>query len=199
MENFRSEQWLREERRLIALVRARRDPEAFAALYRAFAPPLFNYVLLPKLADAHAANDVLADTFHRVLERFHQFEPRDTSMYFWIKAIGENLAIDWFRRHARTHRALASLERMIAAVSDPDASVDAADPNLGPRVATILASIHGRYKAAIALRFFDELPRAECARRLDISIGTFDVLLLRALRAFHKQWLATFGDHPHGD
>jgi DNA-directed RNA polymerase specialized sigma24 family protein len=35
-----------------------------------------------------------------------------------------------------------------------------------------------------------ELPREECARRLGVTIGTFDVLLFRAVRAFRKH----FGD-----
>jgi RNA polymerase sigma-70 factor (ECF subfamily) len=36
-----------------------------------------------------------------------------------------------------------------------------------------------------------ELSREDCARRLGVTIGTFDVLLFRAVRAFRKH----FGEH----
>ena len=52
-----------------------------------------------------------------------------------------------------------------------------------------------RYRTAIELRLVQELPREECAKRLDVTIGTFDVLLFRAVRAFRKQ----FGDRSSGD
>ena len=45
-----------------------------------------------------------------------------------------------------------------------------------------------RYRLAIELRLVQELPREECAKRLTITIGTFDVLLFRAVRAFRKHF-----------
>ena len=51
-----------------------------------------------------------------------------------------------------------------------------------------------RYRIAIELRLIQELPREVCARRMNVTIGTFDVLLFRAVRAFRKQ----FGDHDDG-
>ena len=47
-----------------------------------------------------------------------------------------------------------------------------------------------RYRVAITLRLIDELSRDECASQLGVTIGTFDVLLFRAVRAFRKR----FGD-----
>ena len=45
-----------------------------------------------------------------------------------------------------------------------------------------------RYRIAIELRLIQELPREDCAKRLGVTIGTFDVLLFRAVRAFRKQF-----------
>ena len=44
------------------------------------------------------------------------------------------------------------------------------------------------------VRMLEDLPRAECARRMEIAIGNFDVLLLRALRAFRGAWVARHGE-----
>jgi RNA polymerase sigma factor (sigma-70 family) len=197
--SFADPVWLVEERRLIARVRDARDKESFAALYRAFAPPLYQQVLLPKLADRQAADDVLAETFQKVLERFYQYESREQSMYFWVKTIAGNLVNDWFRRHARTRRALTSFEDMLL-VLPRDANHDASSndaPRLQQAIATVLGQLHPRYRTAIELRFLQDLARHDCAAQLSVSVATFDVLMLRALRAFHKQWMTSVGDIPH--
>ncbi len=56
-------------------------------------------------------------------------------------------------------------------------------------VATALARINPRYRRALELRFFEDQDRDRCAAALEVKIGTFDVLLLRALRAFRAAWL----------
>jgi RNA polymerase sigma-70 factor (ECF subfamily) len=62
-----------------------------------------------------------------------------------------------------------------------------------------------RYRTAIELRLVQELPREECARRLGVTIGTFDVLLFRAVRAFRKHFGDrtasgdVLGDHTSGE
>jgi DNA-directed RNA polymerase specialized sigma24 family protein len=39
----------------------------------------------------------------------------------------------------------------------------------------------------------DDKSREECAAAMNVKLGTFDVLLLRALRAFRKEWDAVIG------
>ena len=52
----------------------------------------------------------------------------------------------------------------------------------------VLAGIHVRYATVIRLRLCEEKPRAVCAAALGVSVETFDVLLLRAVRAFRKAY-----------
>jgi RNA polymerase sigma-70 factor (ECF subfamily) len=95
----------------------------------------------------------------------------------------------------------------VASESDPASHADAqliADEERrahAARIAAALGEISERYRAAIELRLVEELPREDCAQRLGVTVGTFDVLLFRAVRAFRKQ----FGDrreevesHGHG-
>ena len=56
-------------------------------------------------------------------------------------------------------------------------------------VAAALGRINPRYRRALELRFFEERERGDCAAALEIKLGTFDVLLLRALRAFRAAWV----------
>lgn len=61
-------------------------------------------------------------------------------------------------------------------------------------IARVLESINPRYRRAIELRFLEEQPREACATALGVTLGTFDVVLLRALRAFRAQWSAAIGE-----
>jgi RNA polymerase sigma factor (sigma-70 family) len=170
------------------------DSAAFSELYRAYAPAIFARVLLPKLGNREAAEDALAETFRTAFERLEAFEPQEVSVYFWLARIAANKAIDLHRAKRTTGRALAGFEDLAAAIADhpPDPGelfelrADIVDVRAAVR--TVLDRLNDRYRRAIELRFVEDLPRDECAKALDVKIGTFDVLVLRALRAFRKEW-----------
>ena len=115
-------------------------------------------------------------------------------MFFWLSRIATNKALDMHRAKATTGRALASFENLTAplgeAPPDPGELFDLRGDALRTTKAVreVLGRLNERYRRAIELRFADELPREVCAAALDVKLGTFDVLLLRALRAFRKEW-----------
>ena len=59
---------------------------------------------------------------------------------------------------------------------------------LEARIGVALSQLNPRYRRAIELRFLEERERADCAEAMEVKLGTFDVLVLRALRAFRKAW-----------
>lgn len=194
--SFDSRDWLRWERRCVE--RARRgDQRAFGELYRAFAGPLYNRVLYPRLGHAEAAEDVLAETFRVAYERLDQFEDRGGSIWYWLCRIGINKATDMYRKRARRSRALVNFEHLLTPVAGDPTRPDVAEEQRQERrrlrraVQTVLERIKPRYRRAIELRFFEQRSRTECADMMEVRVGTFDVLILRSLRAFRKQWLAS--------
>ncbi len=78
--------------------------------------------------------------------------------------------------------------------TDPDSHADAqliADQERKAhreRIDATLAVLTERYRIAIELRLVQELSREECAKRLGVTVGTFDVLLFRAVRSFRKHF-----------
>jgi RNA polymerase sigma-70 factor (ECF subfamily) len=196
--DFSSEQWLARERGLVARAREG-DREAVAELYRAFAPRLYARVLMPRLGNRQAAEDALSETFRTALERLEQFDHRGVSLYFWLSRIAVNRATDMHRVKARTRRALTSFEELLAPLRPsaprPEKQVVEAerDALLREAVADVLARLRPRYARAITLRFLEDRSRPECAAALEVKLGTFDVVLLRALRAFRKEWEAQVG------
>jgi RNA polymerase sigma-70 factor, ECF subfamily len=195
---------LRWEQGLIARARTG-DREAFAEIYRAYAQAVFAKVLLPKLGNRDAAEDALAETFRTAFERLGGFESRDVSLYFWLSRIATNKALDMHRARATTGRALASFETLVAplgeAPPDPAILLDlrADSERMKAGVKDVLERLNPRYRSAIELRFVEDLDREECAAALGVKLGTFDVLLLRALRSFRKEWTTRFGEEAAHD
>jgi RNA polymerase sigma-70 factor (ECF subfamily) len=191
---FNDPAWLEEERRLLGELR-RGDRTAFSRLYRAFAQPLYARVLLPKLGDRQAAEDVLAESFRIMLEKLDQYEDRGGSIWSWLATVAANKARDVERERARRGQALRGFALLSAPLLDgqpPGPGDDAGDGvQLQAAVARVMDEINPRYGRALTLRFIEDRPRVECAELLDVKVATFDVLLLRALRAFRQRWVAT--------
>jgi RNA polymerase sigma-70 factor (ECF subfamily) len=183
------------ERRWIAAVR-KGDRAAFAELYRAFARTLYAQVLMPRLGDAAAAEDALAETFRAALEHWDEYRDEGISIWFWLARIAANKAIDQQRVRARGSRALASAEAMLAPFRDgrdPTAELHGFldGPAVRAQIDRVLAQINPRYRRTLELRFLEGRGRNECAQLLEVRVASFDVLLLRALRAFRAQWTAS--------
>lgn len=196
MEDLNEAERLRWERERLGRARAG-DRAAFADLYRAYSGAIFARVLLPKLGDRAAAEDALSETFRTAFERLSSFEERGVSLFYWIARIAQNKALDMHRARGATGRALTSFERLVAPLAEAPPAADdlyvmrADRLRIEGAVKEVLGRLNPRYRRAIELRFGEELSREECAAALDVKIGTFDVLVLRALRAFRKEWSET--------
>ena len=170
---------------------------AFSELYEAYAPRLYSHVLLPRLGNASAAEEALAETFRSALEHLGGYERQPGGIFRWLTTIAMNKAADIHRERARTGKALASFESLVAPLREgPEGIIEGRldQQRLRVAVAGVLAEIPPRYRRAIELRVLQDLPRADCADRMEITIGNFDVLLLRALRAFRQAWVQRHGE-----
>ncbi len=183
-------QW---EQALVA--RAKRgDRSAFGELYDAYAGDLYRKILMPRLGNAQAAEDALAETFRSAIERLDAFEHREISIFHWLSRIAHNKAMDMHRARAVTGRRIADLRVLLEPLSAPQQGADALmelaveSSEVHGQVSKVLGELNPRYRRAIELRFFEERSREECAADLDVKLGTFDVVLLRALRAFRTRW-----------
>lgn len=189
---YQSAEWQSWERERLA--RARRgDPRAWGELYQALAPALYAEILLPRLGIAAAAEEALAETFRTAVEHLSTFDGK-VSLFFWLARIAVNKATDQHRERARTGKALAGFQSLLGPLSlpppDPASEVERAHEleELRGRIARVLASINPRYRRAIELRLLDDQSREACAKVLECTVPTFDVVLLRALRAFRAAW-----------
>lgn len=186
----KSPEW---ERRVVE--RAKKgDRGAIGELYDGYASELYRKILMPRLGNPQAAEDALAETFRTAIERIDAFEHRDVSIFHWLSRIAHNKAMDMHRARRTTGRRIEDLRGLLEPLSVPQAGADqlfelALESNqVSGLVVRALGEINPRYRRAIELRFFEERSREECASELAVKLATFDVVMLRALRAFRSRW-----------
>jgi RNA polymerase sigma-70 factor (ECF subfamily) len=133
---------------------------------------------------------VLRDTFRIVLERIGQYRPEEErSIYFWIRRIAINRAIDAHRASQRARRLEDAVEaeaRVHGEAVAPDDGVERDERRAAVEAA--LTRINARYAEALRMRLLDDLDRETCAARMGVTVGNFDVILHRASAAFRKAY-----------
>ena len=168
--------------------------DAMRPILERYAAPLYSTVILPRLGDAVSAEEVLHDTLATAIEKIRRFTWQGKSIYPWLRQIAINKVYDVHRQSKRSRRLADAMVHEVAVESDPASHADAqliADQERRAhrdRIDQTMARLADRYRTAIELRLVQELPREDCAQRLGVTIGTFDVLLFRAVRAFRKHF-----------
>jgi len=155
---------------LVALLRAvaaERDRQAFAALYRHFAPRVKSYGLRLRLRPDEA-EELAQETLLAVWRKAALFDPARAGVSTWIFAIARNLFIDGQRRVGRA-----------VPEPEPDADIDLATPEAAlitgeteARVRAAIARLSPEQQAVIRLSYFSEAPQTEIAAALAIPLGT---------------------------
>ena len=191
---------LDEEQRLVEEAQ-RGNLDAMRPILERYASPLYGTVILPRIGNAAAAEDVLRDTLATAVEKIGRFTWQGKSIYPWLRQIAINKVYDLHRQTQRSRRLADAMVHEIPTETEPGDAPDAklmADQERRAnreRIDGTLDALNERYRAAIEMRLVRELSREECARQLGVTVGTFDVLLFRAIRAFRKQ----FGSAPEAE
>ena len=155
-----------------------RDEVAFRAWYDATLPRVYGYLLLRAGRDHQVAEDLAQETFAEFVRSRHRYDGR-TDLVAWIIGIARHRLIDHYRRAERRQR---SLVRLAAERGRPQPLFErASDP--------ILDAIEGlppAQRAAVVLRYVDDLPVREVARLLQRSESATESLLSRARETLRR-------------
>jgi RNA polymerase sigma factor (sigma-70 family) len=185
---------LERERQLIETAQ-RGDVNALRPLLETYSAPLYERVIMPRVGNPTIAEDVLRDTLVTAVIQIKRFRWQGHSFFSWLRQIAINKAYDAHRASRRRQRVLEEMATEYSACADPAPPADTAliaDQErtiTRRRIDRTLAQLSERYRTAIVLRLVEELPREECAAQLNLSIGAFDVLFFRAVRAFRARYL----------
>lgn len=150
-------------------------PEAFAAVYSQFFPPIVRY-LQRRLGDS-AADDAAAEVFLRAFRKRAEMSPAHDSVLPWLYAIAGNVIAEQRRSERRRLRAMERL----AGQRTLDRTVDPADRlNTDPRLIRALRRLTPADRETVLLIAWGELSREEAAVALGVPAGTVRSRLSRA-------------------
>jgi RNA polymerase sigma factor (sigma-70 family) len=156
------------------------EAETFASLYERTFPRVYAYVA-SLLRDRAAAEDVTAQSFERAYRKRSSYRARRGSPEAWLFGIARNAALDELRRRKRRASLEVEPEDLGAVVED--------DAELARRrdvVRSALASLDGRERDLIALKFAGGLSNAEIARILGLSESNAGTRLHRIITKLRK-------------
>jgi RNA polymerase sigma-70 factor (ECF subfamily) len=173
------------------------EVSAFAELVARHEKPLWNF-LRRSVKDAAAAEDLLQETFMRVVKGASEWRP-SAKFSTWLYTIARNLCVDHARR--MSHRAVVSLDRSARTSSDsepPRLYDKLADSEQGGEQRTLNRELAGELERALAslpelqrevflLREVMELPFAEIAQAVGASEATVKSRMRYALERLRSE------------
>lgn len=149
------------------------DQAALIALVTRHHSPLLGYLSRLTGGDRPLAEDLVQETFLRVL-RQGICQP-DRPFKPWLYAIATNLARDHFKSAAmRMHRqgndAEEALQHLYDTTPGPEECVLAAEQ--GGEIMAALAQLGEEYRVVLLLRYYQGLSLSEIAETLGVPLGT---------------------------
>lgn len=168
--------------------RARRDPQAFDAIYVRHARAIHRW-LARHGSDGVRAWELTAEVFAQAWISRRRFASSEhDSAAPWLYGIAKNVLRHEARRRSSELRAVRRLGMQLdlAMPNDEDERLERLMvEELGDEIRRSLQQLPRDQRSAVELRVIDELPYDEVARHLDCSVEAARVRVLRGLRALH--------------
>lgn len=156
--------------------------DAFERLYAEHAQPLLAF-LVYRTGNRPLAEDLLADTFEKVLRARRRFDRRKASEKTWIYSI----ALNCLRDHARRKGAEARAMEKTAAMPVPDAAPGFEEVEERDRLRRAVEVLSEEEREAIALRYGSDLTVPEIAKLTKERVTTVEGRVYRALRKLRDE------------
>jgi RNA polymerase sigma-70 factor, ECF subfamily len=161
---------------------ARAAGTALLALYDRSLPEVYGY-LLARCGQVPVAQDLTAETFLAAVRAVQSGAPPDPMSTAWLIGVARHKLADHWRRLGREERKLAAVaDGEVEAVDPWDVRIDAL------RAHATLDRLAPQHRAALTLRYVDDLPVAEVAALLQRSVHATEALLSRAKAAFRRAY-----------
>ena len=158
----------------------RRDPDLLDRLIEQYQHRLLRF-LVSLVHDRPTAEDIFQETWMRVLEQGHRYDPRH-NFSTWLLTIARNLAIDRMRR--KRPDALEDLPPTSEpAVRGPGAFDLAVQHEQAERLGSALERIPSEQREVIVLRFQEGMSLEEIAGVTKAPLSTVKSRLYRGLEA----------------
>lgn len=145
-------------------------------IYQYYYNKVYRY-LLSKTNYSPDAEDIAADVFIKVYEKYDSYDENKASLSTWIYTITRNTLIDYYR----THKDYSEISETIA--SDCFTEDDICNEEMLDQLADALESLDERERSIVIQRYYYDKSLKDIAAEMNISYSYVKVLQKRALDA----------------
>lgn len=170
------------EQLLLAVAR-HRDRQAFAQLFRAFAPRIKAF-LIRSGSDAGTAEEVMQEVMVTVWRRAETYDPSQAGASTWIFTIARNKRIDLIRREKRPEvdpEDPALMPEPLERADDRLETVQSAR-----RLRHAMTSLPEEQREILRMAYFEDKPHSAIAEECGLPLGTVKSRLRLALARLRK-------------
>jgi RNA polymerase sigma-70 factor (ECF subfamily) len=155
------------------------------ALFDRALPQVYGYLLSRCGGVAAVAEDLTSETFLAAADALRRDDPPPVTVA-WLVGVARHKLVDHWRRESREERRLAAVATGGNGDDDPwdDVRLDAL------RAREALEQVAPHHRAALTLRYVDDLPVADVAEHLGRTVHATEALLVRARNAFRRVYEA---------
>ena len=157
---------------------------AWRELYGTTAPLLTRYL---RARGVPEVDDVVGETFIRVVRNIDRFEGDEAGFRTWIFTIGRNLVVDDVRRRARHPSDPATAEALALVGPTGDTEDDAMRSLDDTHVAAVLGGLSADQRDVLLLRILGGLTIAEIGQVLGKREGAVKMLQARGIAGIRKE------------
>jgi RNA polymerase sigma-70 factor (ECF subfamily) len=164
------------------------DTEAVGVLLEQYANRLYNYAFY-RCSDHYLAEDIVSETFARIVEKINSYEQREVPFKAWVFRIAHNRLANHLRYRSRHYSvSLDAVNEDGERLLDPPDDWGAADGGLmashiaeREELRHAIMALSEDQKAVFVLRFIEGLNLEEVATSLEKSIASIKSLQYRAV------------------
>jgi RNA polymerase sigma-70 factor (ECF subfamily) len=169
---------------LVARVAQESDRQAFAALFRFYAPRLKSFLARQGYSE-NECEDLVQEAMLNVWRKAGSFDPAKAGVSTWVFTIARNLGVDHRRRQLRG-AAWKQAETYEDVDPEPSAENRLIAMQGEAEIRQALSKLPDEQATVIRLSYFAENPQAEIAKTLGIPLGTVKSRVRLALQRLRQ-------------
>jgi RNA polymerase sigma-70 factor (ECF subfamily) len=163
-----------------------RDPHAMADLYQHYGR--LTYSLIYRIVrNSAVSEDLVQETFLRIWNRAHSFDPSRGALGPWILAVARNRAIDYIRSvDGRMSQGVLELDRLENPVLFSSFEDTALSMDRVKRLKGAFEKLSANQRLVIELAYYEGLSQTEMAERMKQPLGTVKTWVRSALKTLRE-------------
>jgi len=159
------------------------DEHAFRDMFKTYYPLLVNFARR-YVCNISIAEDIVEDVFLKIWQNRQKWNPTISVKAYLFQTI-RNRALNYLKRSKMEQQIASDLETSSIAIKTPEDILD--EKEMLAEIQLAIEALPKRARSIFTMHRYDQLKYAEIAETLNISVGTVETHMVRALKFLRKR------------